>query len=313
MACDAAVMAAVLFEARKYGASEIMFGVTVSHEGYLDESGTDGQGPLVSMGGLVSTPERWAQLDDAWRATLNDPRFRSSITGGPLPEAKYSDCRSRRKRSHYEGWTLEQVEEFLADLARHICDHASFGVGSSVYLPDYNRIIADPARNPGAMADPYRWVMQSCLEAITNAQELSPFGMVLCEFDAGHPKPGLTERYFLALTDNPEAVITGRRRIVPKYSSAQSINLPALQAADILVGGLRWGTRTYLASPDRVAVDVDSVPKIQIELVLRPEFPVYGMLFTKDKLERLYVDIEAERRRDAMAARASSGDDEAGE
>ena len=51
-------------------AAVISYTATMAWTVMIDESGTDGTSPIVTMAALLAVDDRWAQLESEWRAML---------------------------------------------------------------------------------------------------------------------------------------------------------------------------------------------------------------------------------------------------
>ena len=198
----------LLTECRNQGVTRIML-----LNAYFDESGTEAD-PVVAMGGWVIDPKRLRGFDRSWRQVLKDYGVRE-FHGSPLAAA--IEGRPSKKRNEFDGWSIAKAKNFRAALSGVINRSMAFGVSCAVAVEDYAREIVpyltDPAR---PLRDPYRWVMQSCLDFLVAPETdkisrlLRPSDRVEVIFDAGHHKPGVTERYFLKITTDETHGIRAR-------------------------------------------------------------------------------------------------------
>jgi hypothetical protein len=220
----------------------------------IDESGTQPPAKIMTMAGWVAEPEEWRRLGSAWRRMLRRRAYRNRQTGAPIAEVHAADMHARVR--DFEGWLEADVNALRDDAAALLRRRVLCGVAVSVVREDYQRaIVAILPRGDNIFRDPYRFLMQACLEFICKSKQVAKRDHVHCVFDKGHPSPGLTEQYFYRLTDG-ESPIRRAGKIVRRYSTADSVDCAGLQAADLLAWGVRRGVADTLSgrTPDVTVV-----------------------------------------------------------
>jgi hypothetical protein len=97
---------------------------------FLDESGTNPDSPVTVMGGYVSTMRKWANFERA-AVPLLKAHGVDVIHGTKLWASKQT----------FDGWTKEQKQAFLRDLAKLMKRHVLFGFSVTLDNLAYERII----------------------------------------------------------------------------------------------------------------------------------------------------------------------------
>jgi hypothetical protein len=208
--------------------------------GYFDESGTNDQRPVMAMAGWVIDPKRLPAFNKDWLKVLR--RYGVQEAKGALLAAALEH--RERHPSSFSGWDQSRANEYRYELNQAIDRHMRFGIFTAVVKADYDAVMGPYTNRSNPLGDAYRWLMQQSLEHLVTRSvqpagaRLGPWDHAKVIFDRGHPKPGVTETYFLTITTDPSYEIAQSGRIVGAYNAADSSQVPALQAADHLV----WGT-----------------------------------------------------------------------
>jgi hypothetical protein len=232
---------------------------------YLDESGTNDQAPIETMAGWVIEPDRLPLFNAEWQEVLAHHGVTEAKAAGLAAVLE----RTAKNSSDFDGWDKAKAAVYRASLNAVIERHMRFGVIAGVIKADYEKVIVSCLESAGPLRDPYRWLMQTSLEhcAVPAFQikkplneplprRLNPEDRVLLTFDRGHPKPGVTETYFMDLTTDQTCDIAKIGAIVPRYEVADSRLCPALQAADHLAWAAKRGFERFVTglSGDRVTM-----------------------------------------------------------
>ncbi len=99
-------------------------------QAYLDDSGSEGSGPVFLLCGYVATAEAWAHFSDDWQKALDGPP--------KLEYFKMKEANSLRKQ--FWGWDKDRRDSLLIILAQLIKRHVSLGIVSAVWYEDLNKV-----------------------------------------------------------------------------------------------------------------------------------------------------------------------------
>ena len=233
---------ALLADCAVFRATRLMF-----LHAYFDESATGKSDPVMAMGGWVIDPKRLKPFNRDWRKVLRIYRVREAHAA-PLATALE---KRESKPSDFTGWDEKKASHYRYALSQVLDAHTRYGIFVAVVQADYMAEIVPYAENK-ALTDPYRWLMQICLDFLVIPAKYGPRTLIAARdhvkvvFDRGHRKPGVTEDYFLTLTTDQRYDIAKSGRIVGGYNAQSSADVPALQAADQLVWGTRRGAETMV-------------------------------------------------------------------
>jgi hypothetical protein len=100
---------------------------------FIDDSGTHGKEPFFSLGGFISTSDKWAQFADAWKAELDRK-----------PSIPYFSMRSAFNPQHggpFKGWKQRPIERKVSEFLKIIKNHAILRVSCSLRRDDYEEIV----------------------------------------------------------------------------------------------------------------------------------------------------------------------------
>jgi hypothetical protein len=102
-------------------------------QAYLDDSGSDGLGPVFLLSGYVATAQAWKQFSEDWRKALDGP-----------PKLEYFKMREANSlRKQFWGWNETQRNDLLMTLAQIIKRHVSLGITSALWYEDLEKACAD--------------------------------------------------------------------------------------------------------------------------------------------------------------------------
>lgn len=99
---------------------------------YIDDSGTDGQGPAVTLAGWAASEEQWRAFSAAWQSVL-DMDTPSRLTYFKMVEAN-------SLRGEFQGWTESQRNERVSRLLAVIKDHVRYGMYGLIYWDDFREM-----------------------------------------------------------------------------------------------------------------------------------------------------------------------------
>jgi hypothetical protein len=100
-------------------------------QGYIDDSGSDMQGPVYVLSGFIGHVEEWAQFSDKWDIELRK-----------TPAISYfemSDAESLKEQ--FQGWTPEDRDAKVMSLAKLIVPHVICNVECLVSQADYDLVV----------------------------------------------------------------------------------------------------------------------------------------------------------------------------
>ena len=103
-------------------------------QGYIDDSGSELQGPLFVLGGFIATTTQWADFSDEWAAAL-----------GASPSLDYFKAKEAyRLRDQFDpkrGWDERRRDDRIAILVRIIKKHAIARVHASIRPADFRKYL----------------------------------------------------------------------------------------------------------------------------------------------------------------------------
>lgn len=99
---------------------------------YIDDSGTDRQGPAVTLAGWAASEEKWRAFSDAWQAVLD--------MDAPTKLAYFKMSEANSLKFEFKGWTEEQRNERVARLLTVIQEHVLYGMYGLIYWDDFREV-----------------------------------------------------------------------------------------------------------------------------------------------------------------------------
>jgi hypothetical protein len=124
-------------------------------QGYVDDSGSDGQHAPFILAAYILPAEKWAYFSDDWREELNrEPR----IEYFKMREAAWRD-------KQFAGIPEEFVKGKINGLLKVIATHGPDGVYTQLDWRDY-RDILEPEMPDGPMKHPYQTLFPGIFDAI---------------------------------------------------------------------------------------------------------------------------------------------------
>lgn len=103
-------------------------------QAFIDDSGTQGPQPFFSLGGFISTADRWARFSDEWKTELDrEP----SIPYFKMTEAFFP------KKGPFKGWKQRAIERRVCEFVKIIQKHAMLRVSCSMRRDDYRELFGD--------------------------------------------------------------------------------------------------------------------------------------------------------------------------
>jgi hypothetical protein len=138
----------------------------VTLRAYIDDSGSDGKGPIFVLGGFVAPVGRWLAFSDEWKAALTQP---PALEYFKMKEA----ARLRDQFDPRKGWTPDLRDRRINDLSDIIHKYASFRLSGMIRHRDFNNYIKSvPAPERGLVTDtPYVFLFMLMNIAIAYASE----------------------------------------------------------------------------------------------------------------------------------------------
>lgn len=222
--------------ARLVGAKSLMFAAA-----YMDESGGLDR-PVITVSAVVANAKQWARLERKWLGVLR--REGVSVFRMSLFE---------NRRGEFEGWPDNRRFSFIYDLSQIIIDNVALGVATCTATEDYLAVMA-PAMIAGddPKTDPYRYLLQCCLEEIHRFLRIPATERIACVFERsdGHRGAALADSYDRLLSTR-----IGLRSIFgPKieFRAKTDPHATPLQVADLLAyEGYKHVTNQYVLGGER--------------------------------------------------------------
>ena len=222
-------------------------------QAYIDDSGSDLQGPVYLLSGFVGHVEEWAQFSDEWDAELRKPPTISYF--------KMKEAESLKKQ--FQGWTPVARDVKVMNLARLIVPRVICNVECIVSQADYDLVVpraisfirsASSAMKDrqlaNALENPYLFCFHGIItEAFNRLYEQKQLDVLDFYFDK-QGKLGTRARAFWdAMKDNAPSEY--KRFLVnePVFRD-EKVFLP-LQAADLIA----WQTRRRIDELNERGID----------------------------------------------------------
>ena len=201
----------------------------MSIQAYIDDSRSDTGDQRLVLAGFINTAEKWARFSDAWYAEL---RRAPSIEYFKMVEAA-------GLRGEFGGWTMEDRDNKVADLARIIRHWEPATVHSSVSQRQVREIIHPVA--PYGLRDAYAYAFEALLipTAIHQVQHRKDLMQVPIDFVFDNQE-GMGQRakeLYQAIRLNQPKAVQNVLSAEPAFRDDKAV-MP-LQAADMLAWHIR--------------------------------------------------------------------------
>jgi hypothetical protein len=222
-------------------------------QGYIDDSGSDMQGPVYVLSGFIGQTTEWAKFSDQWDIELHKP-----------PAISYFKMREAESlKEQFQGWTIGDRDAKIMSLTRLIVPRVICNVECVVSQADYDsvvpRAIAFIRKTSNAMEDrrlanslenPYLFCFHGIvIECCNRLYEQRQLDVIDFYFDQQGKVGNRAKAFWYALKNNapPEY----KRFLVnePVFRD-EKIFLP-LQAADLIA----WQTRRRIDDLNERAID----------------------------------------------------------
>jgi hypothetical protein len=192
---------------------------------YLDDSGTDGQSPVVVIGGFFTDESRWDVFKFRWA---------SFLTGFEIKRFHASDFWARRRPFHsWDNAKHQRAQDVIVDI---LTTSNLVGICKGVHIPSFNEWRVDFTHHVDP--DPYYFCLDKCLKFLIAGVKKS-FGRddsisIYIDNDEGREKRGRSLAHW-----HQEKVRLGHSFHVnsDRQTNAhyvRSYQFSQLQAADIL-------------------------------------------------------------------------------
>ncbi len=197
---------------------------------YIDDSGNESKsndaGPVFVLAGYVSTVERWKSFSDDW-----DIALKSGIK--PLEHFKAAEAESLRKQFH--GWSEEDRDAKVAELADIVIRHAMFGLSAILSWESYQSVQGE---YPAHYINPYALLFHSIINsAVHRMNRLCIDDKIEFIFDdQGMDGVNAVRNYRLAKDELPQAI---RDRVSGLPMHRHDKDLLPLQSADMAAWQVR--------------------------------------------------------------------------
>jgi hypothetical protein len=190
---------------------------------YLDESGSQTDGPVFVVAGWISSEKKWRQFERAWQRALDD---------AGMKEFHATDFFSRRGK--YKDWSCEKHVQFSRRFTAIAETYTSAGVGRGVDLSAYrDLVLPEPLFRVGTPHERFAsrlFCTRTCLEWIAEMMRpiIMPQGEQIAVIFEGGPGVGETIEWCEYLRRH-----FSWASLYSSFTSGPKVFLP-LQAADLL-------------------------------------------------------------------------------
>jgi hypothetical protein len=221
---------------------------------YLDDSGTDGPSPILTMAGYVGARPQWAAFEQRAAKIFADFKVTS------LHGKEFNDTKDQ-----FKGWQREKKEAFIARLIVELQKAASFGVMDSITKAAFAK-----AKSLGehAQQSPYGYCFGHVLDQImwsavmkSAASRGATLSFVV---EAGNKNDADVVRIFNKAKWDPRNV--GAEKVLRSVTFANKTSAVALQMADFLAfTGRRYAVqceraKKYLPLTDLQKITFTAIP-----------------------------------------------------
>lgn len=191
--------------------------VALSHV-YIDESGTHGSSPILTMGGFLFRSEQARLFSRDWAKDL--AKFN-------LPYAHMADC--ALGFGHYAKMDVAERVAVEKRLIEHIKRRSVFGFSVSLDPVRYAEILDGETEAPS----PYTFALMGCLTVVRRWVDRTQYpGKIAYFFEAGHEHQHEANGYLYdVMKGNPNSV---QKLAYVSHSFVDKREAPPLQAADML-------------------------------------------------------------------------------
>ncbi len=246
---------------------------------FIDDSGSDPKsthrGPVFVLAGYVSTVERWKTFSDEWEMALKS---------GPktLEYFKSTEAESR-KRGQFDGWSTQERDAKLEELADVLIRNAMFGISAVLSWESYTSVQSE---YPAHYLNPYALLYHAAISiTVRRMRRLQIEDKIEFVFDEqGRDGVRASESYRLAKDDLPKDI--------RKYVSGLPIHradsdFPPLQAADMAA----WQVRRCFYENEQHINDISQY-KFRAMLEKLNVVPHVSEIFDLNSLDAIYGHVK---------------------
>ena len=190
---------------------------------YFDDSGTDAETQVCSVGGYLATVDQWNRFIPRWQELLSEydvqQMHRTDL------ETWHGEFTKDR------GWEPTRRKNFLKKAHRIIKDFTYTPIGSAVVKKDFEDILPEPIKK--FFGGEYGWCAHECILAVSNwsdrAKHHEPIEWI---FEEGTKGSGQIIYYLQRCSETP--TISQMTRVKRNGWSFKSKAIIPLQAADVV-------------------------------------------------------------------------------
>jgi len=145
---------------------------------YFDDSGTHGEAPIVTVGGLIGSVPDWQAFEIKWREKLRKP-----LPGKPeLSQFHLSDC--VYGYGEFEEYSDAERDSVRFDFREIIRESNLYGLSATILRPDWDELVTGELR--AALGTAERQCMVNCFDqALDWAQKNSKHDKIALVYDCG--------------------------------------------------------------------------------------------------------------------------------
>jgi hypothetical protein len=240
---------------------------------YFDDSGSHADSEIVTIGGVMGTPQQWNDFDERWKALLAEP-----LPGKPkLRMFHLSHCNAQE--GEFQAYSDAECDAVTHDFRQILIDCGLISTASSIDKRAWDELIVGPKRD--WLGEALDVCVENCLTETIKIAGPHPEGdQIAVIFDRGIWTPRLdsvTEGYTYPL---------GRPRIVTvTFSKVEDV--PPLQGADITA------TENYWHAIKTLRDGYGAQPRPHMRHYLTHMF-AEGFLIDRARIIEMMPDIEAQ-------------------
>lgn len=131
---------------------------------YMDESGTHGDSPVVTVGAYIAKPKEWANWTKDWN------RQKRKVPSGRAPIKVFHavDCANRVEE--FAGWDRPERDAFVIDLLPLLPRYSLVGCAIGIHMQAFDEAMASHPELREMFGTPYtacfQWVVQTILNTL---------------------------------------------------------------------------------------------------------------------------------------------------
>jgi hypothetical protein len=225
---------------------------------YFDESGTDGQSPLVAVAGYLSTKELWKDFENEWQIFLSNNNIEIFHATNLINGYK--------EFSLEKGWSKKRRESAIRIADRIIEKHVLYGLATYTTIEDCEKVFPLKDKNGRRKKFSAEYLISGVMAVnlVTNwAKENNYFNPIKLVFEDGAQGKG----YLSDATKPNRNYKKPRENLMGKITFEDKNASLQLQAADRLVHFACKSINKFLIDENSAEKEIQKLNKLKLENV----------------------------------------------